>query len=248
MLSLEKSSQLAAVLECLKAAYVADAGAIHSLMAMRVPTNGAMMDHPEVTVRQEVVVDYISLSPLGIINGLLTSIGLPRICMRFDEVASKDADTKFFKFSGFDVAAMEVQPDSIQKEMTAAEKFAAVAPLPTPDQKLWEFMGLAMQADIDFGGKYDKIVSEVEEYFGVVEKVPVVDVNITESSTTASKKSISLPAGHRDSLDPVRAALQELVDTKNMKDSAGKTPEYEARRLAAWEQAEKVITTNKDTP
>ncbi len=223
MLSPEKAAQFAAVLECLKTAFDADTGAIHSLMAMRVPTNGAMLDHPDIIVRQEEIADYISLSPLGIINGILTSIGLPRICMKFEEIDVNDAKHKSFRFAGFDTVPMDQQPDNIQKEMATFEKLAAMATLPTPDQKLWEFLGLATQTDIDAGGKYDRIIGEVEEYFGV-----------------GSGMKSALTKG-----DLAIKALQELVDTKNMKDSAGKTPEYEARRLAAWEQAEQVLITKE---
>lgn len=219
----EKTIQFNAILACLNSAFIADQGAVHCLMAMRVPTNQAMLEHPDVIVRQEEVADYKSLSPLGIINGLLTAAGLPRVCLQFTEsIDPKDDKKKVVRLTGIAPAPPEGQPADL-------ERFALKEvdqPLPSPDQKLWEFLGMAGQKDIDAGGKYDRLVSEIEVYFGV-----------------------GFGGGAPTKGDLAIKALQELVDTKNLKDSAGKTPEYEAKRLAAWEQAEKVlaIKTVKDT-
>lgn len=231
MLSPEKTLIFNQILGCLNSAFKADPGGMHCLMCTRVPTNQEMLDHPHVMVRREGVADYKSLGPLGVINGLLSAAGLPIVALQFveSEEPGSGVTTKEKKvtLTGFMMVPVEHQPDDIRKEMegTTLEQKFAIPSIPTPDQKLWEFLGLAAQKDIDAGGKYDRLVGEIEKYFGV-----------GDGSLMFNTKG-----------DAAILALQELVDTKNMKDSGGKTPEYEARRLAAWEQAEKVLAMTKET-
>jgi hypothetical protein len=226
MLSPAKTLQIQAILNCLNSAQQADAGALHCLMAMRVPTNEALLDHPDIIVRKEEVAPYFSLGPMGVINGILTAAGLPRISIQFfASPTEKSADGKnpLVRFVGFSLVPEEHQPDDIRKEMEEKELAAAVAPLPTADQKLWEIIGVLMSPDANVNNQYGSIIYEIEKYFGVGDPKPL------------SKGDAAIKA------------LQELVDTKNMKDSGGKTPEYEARRLAAWEQAEKILSTKEES-
>ena len=142
--------QIDAVLECLNSAFQADPDGFHALLGSRVPTTQAMADHPHV-IAYPSVFNAPALGPLGVINGLLTSIGLPRVAASFDNGKMT-----------FAIAPDEAQPDEVT---------------------------------------------------------------------------------HNQTLDSdALVALIELVDAKNLKDSQGKTPEYEAKRLRAWALAEKVIS------
>jgi SOS-response transcriptional repressor LexA len=54
-------------------------------------------------------------------------------------------------------------------------------------------------------------------------------------------KRVSDPTAPASSEESVRAALRELVETKDMKAREGDTPEYRERRQRAWERARRVL-------
>lgn len=98
--SVEESS-LSKAVECLNSAFAADPNAIHALMVNRVPCNQALADHPDVVVDNPPVIEgqHFSVGALGLVNGILTANGLPRIGVKFEPMPS-DHEGRF-KIVGF---------------------------------------------------------------------------------------------------------------------------------------------------
>ena len=92
---------LSKTVECLNSAFAADPNAIHALMVNRVPCNQALADHPHVVVDNPPVIDghHFSVGALGLVNGVLTANGLPRIGAKFEPM-SIDPEGRF-KIVGF---------------------------------------------------------------------------------------------------------------------------------------------------
>ena len=92
---------LSKTVECLNSAFAADPNAIHALMVNRVPCNQALADHPHVVVDNPPVIDghHFSVGALGLVNGVLTANGLPRIGAKFEPMPS-DQEGRF-KIVGF---------------------------------------------------------------------------------------------------------------------------------------------------
>lgn len=87
------------VLEYLNSIFLADPQAVHALMANRVPcTNNALYDHPHIVVGRNNVIPGYNIGALGMLNGLLTTLGLERVAMKFDD---SDIPNGFGKFVGF---------------------------------------------------------------------------------------------------------------------------------------------------
>lgn len=92
---------LSKAVECLNTAFAADPNAIHALMVNRVPCNQALADHPDVVVDNPPVIEgqHFSVGALGLVNGILTANGLPRIGVKFEPMPS-DHEGRF-KIVGF---------------------------------------------------------------------------------------------------------------------------------------------------
>jgi len=90
---------------CLNSAYEKDPQAILALMNNRVPAN-RLVTHPYVVVHAEKEIgdDLYSVGPLGVINGMFTAMGLPRIAMEYD-------NGRFVRF-------VKWRPDERTKEYT----------------------------------------------------------------------------------------------------------------------------------
>lgn len=87
--------------ECLNTAFAADPNAIHALLVNRVPCSQALADHPHVVVDNPPVIEgqHYSVGALGLVNGVLTANGLPRIGAKFEPMPS-DQEGRF-KIVGF---------------------------------------------------------------------------------------------------------------------------------------------------
>ncbi len=111
--------------DCLNTAFQADPNAIHALIVNRVPCNKALADHPDVVVDNPPVIEgeHYSVGALGLVNGILTANGLPRIGAKFEPMPS-DHEGRF-KIVGF-CESTQGQP------APSSEK-----PLPSIDE-LWE--------------------------------------------------------------------------------------------------------------
>ncbi len=72
------------VLECLNAAYKQDREAMHALMINRIPTTG-LIDHDIIVDENPLNKGYYSVGCLGLINGILSSVGLPLVAMKIDQ-------------------------------------------------------------------------------------------------------------------------------------------------------------------
>ena len=102
-----KEIQINQILECLNSAYKADKNAIHALLCNVVPTNQAMEDHPHIVVGGPDP-KFKTLGLLGVINGVLTSAGLPRVASKWSE--TKDEFGRH-TFEGFCIYTEPKQTD-----------------------------------------------------------------------------------------------------------------------------------------
>lgn len=91
--------QIQQAIDCLNSAYKADPDAIHTLIALnKTPCNQSLVDHPHIVVGKNRITDGWNVGTLGVINGVLTSMGLNRIAIKWSD--EKDADG-MYKFLGF---------------------------------------------------------------------------------------------------------------------------------------------------
>ena len=81
------------VVNSLNFAFQCDPEAVSSLIQHHVPCNTKLADHPHVVVKRLVLQD--SISALGLINGVLNSLGLSRIYAEYDTVDGKEVLTGF---------------------------------------------------------------------------------------------------------------------------------------------------------
>ena len=110
-ISAEQKSALAqAAADYLNSAVQADRVAIHALRVNRVPCNEAMLDHPHVVVDYNTLSSSRAVGALGLINGLLTSLGLPRMAADFEEFDTAKPNLVYLK--GFVIAPAAVQPST----------------------------------------------------------------------------------------------------------------------------------------
>ena len=69
------------VLKCLNTATQADKGAMYALLCNIAPCKGdGLLNHPHVVVQRGCSYGSNAVSMVGVINGILTSMGLPRVC------------------------------------------------------------------------------------------------------------------------------------------------------------------------
>lgn len=113
MSTIIKNSLMQAVLGCLNSALKADPAAIHALVCNRVPCNQKLVDHPHVVVGLSQATGTHDVGAIGLLNGVLTSVGLDRIAQNWEETAEKWPDGKpKLRFTGFVVAGAESQPET----------------------------------------------------------------------------------------------------------------------------------------
>lgn len=74
------------VIDALNGAAAANKAAIHALIVHRVPVGAEMVDDPFMIVDQIGDDASITLGMLGVLNGCLNAIGLPRLCAVWEKV------------------------------------------------------------------------------------------------------------------------------------------------------------------
>jgi len=106
------NERLQSVLNCLNAAYLADPQAVSALMCNFVPCNKKMVLHPHVIVQENVgLCGMDTVGTLGMINGVLTAAGLPRVTIKWSD--KKNLDNRY-TFQGFVKAGDSAQPPEHQ--------------------------------------------------------------------------------------------------------------------------------------
>ena len=72
------------MLKTLNEALAADPTAIERLVEYRVSCNDRLADHPHVVVQDNVVASGNSVGMMGILNGILSAAGLPKIAAQWE--------------------------------------------------------------------------------------------------------------------------------------------------------------------
>lgn len=106
----------AKVLRCLNSAFKADPAAIHCLMCAMIPCKGkGLYKHPHVIVGgSKTSGGAYTVSPLGLINGILTAGGMPRVAMNWVPVKNPKRPGEH-RFDGFVRAGDVCQPKKFRK-------------------------------------------------------------------------------------------------------------------------------------
>lgn len=98
------------VLKCLNSAYKADPNAISTMLINVVPCNQKLIAHPDVIVETDIGPNRMAtVRALGLINGVLTAAGLPRIATKWSDTKGKNGR---YDFVGFVKAGKASQPRS----------------------------------------------------------------------------------------------------------------------------------------
>ena len=101
------------VLKCLNTAVKADKGAMYTLLCNIAPCKGkGLLNHPHVVIGRGCSRGQYSVGMMGVINGVLTSIGLPRICytMKTSKIEISEGQIVGSFFDGFAKAPECNQP------------------------------------------------------------------------------------------------------------------------------------------
>ena len=93
----EKEIQMDNILGCLNSAYKADPGAMHALLCNIAPANQNLVDHPHVVVEMRLK-GLTTVGMLGVINGVLTSMGFTRIATKFSDTKDENGQYEFLGF------------------------------------------------------------------------------------------------------------------------------------------------------
>ena len=80
-----KHLQVQIMVKALNAAVNANKAAMHALLINRVPVGQEMIDDPHMVVDSMPGSQSYSLGMLGVINGILSSVGMPRIAARWEK-------------------------------------------------------------------------------------------------------------------------------------------------------------------
>jgi hypothetical protein len=85
-------------ISALNEAFKRDPAAMHALLCNRVPCNDQLVDDPHIIVEKNPVTDGYTVGAMGLINGILTSLGLSVVAAKF----SDDDDPKLLGFVTYD--------------------------------------------------------------------------------------------------------------------------------------------------
>lgn len=90
MTETEKTELAKKVVAYLNSIYKADPGAVSALIFNHVPCNEKLSDHPHAVCAEPSMIghlgEFFEIRTLGMINGLLTSLGIPKIAAATDWV------------------------------------------------------------------------------------------------------------------------------------------------------------------
>ena len=98
----------------LNAAFASDPRAIHALLLNRVPCNTALANHPFIEVEKTTVLhgdENYSVSMVGMINGLLSSMNLPPVGVVWQKLNQNDPDSTSV-IVGFAALPSDLQAES----------------------------------------------------------------------------------------------------------------------------------------
>lgn len=113
-------------LDCLNAAFANDPSAIHALIVNRVPCNQALVDHPFIIVEASPVLanKNYQVGALGLINGILTANGLPRVAVMFQDVPGEEQKriVGFCEYKPPEAATADRKQDANFREQYSADK------------------------------------------------------------------------------------------------------------------------------
>ena len=86
--------------EILQRAFEADPNAMHALTVNRVPCNQALADDPYVIVDNPPVLGrtHFSVGMIGVLNGVLVGLDLPRIAYKLDDEVDAEGRHRFLGF------------------------------------------------------------------------------------------------------------------------------------------------------
>lgn len=102
----QKQKMTDAAIRCLNNAYKRDPNAIHALVANRVPCNKGLADDPVVQVSSTPVENGgYNVGMLGVINGILASMGLPLLAGQWDTPPGREGPV-FVGFCRYTPATM----------------------------------------------------------------------------------------------------------------------------------------------
>lgn len=81
-----REKQTEKVVECLNSAFDADPRSMATLLALAIPCDDVLLDHPYIPLRQCKAADitFNSVTALGLINGILNCLELPVVAMKVD--------------------------------------------------------------------------------------------------------------------------------------------------------------------
>lgn len=115
--------------------YNLDKSAIHALCVNRVPCNSLIADHPHAVVDitpVPMMLAYPNLGMLGVINGLLTSVGATRVVMKWEVRPRVSPETRSV-FLGFDREPVQVtHSPEVQRIVDTFKDKVSASCLPTP--------------------------------------------------------------------------------------------------------------------
>jgi hypothetical protein len=86
--------------EILQRAFKADPNAMHALTVNRVPCNQALADDPDVIVDNPPVLGrtHFSVGMIGVLNGILHAVDLPRVAYKLDDEVDAEGRYRFLGF------------------------------------------------------------------------------------------------------------------------------------------------------
>lgn len=89
--------------ECLQTAFEADPVAMYALTTNRVPCTQALADHEFVIVDQPPVLQSGSemVGMMGVLNGILSAMAIPKIAYKMSEQRDEDGRSKFLGFTTY---------------------------------------------------------------------------------------------------------------------------------------------------
>jgi len=94
----EQIAQTQKVVDTLNMAFENDQQALYHLMINHVQCNKALADHPTIEVGKIPVLnkpDAYRVGTIGCINGVLSALGLPRVCVIFEDGETPESPKKF---------------------------------------------------------------------------------------------------------------------------------------------------------
>lgn len=157
--------------ECLNSAFAADPNAIHALICSRIPCNKELADHPHIVVDTAVVLEgcYWQATMLGVINGVLTANGLPRVAVMLSEKTDQEGRSKLMGFVDYPPdleAAKKAKPDGLPSIKDLWEIYSHLQLLRSEEASEVTFTA----QNPDFNGQPNEVVGVTDLWTNWVER------------------------------------------------------------------------------